>query len=360
MATELVFTPRTATPTAAPHAWLHRYRELRMRLAWVVAVVALGVGLVWWLARTMLSIQPGPGTPIGPVVRTDHHVATWIQTLEPYLPSLHRDAGQDRYALAVCLIPLDGGPTALVPVHRQLTPSQLAMARILGSDGQSLWVDGPTTDAIDLRTGRLRREPGPVPRNLVGTPTSVLLPDPRECLAAGYLLDDQQWLGLLSEAEVARSYGPRQFVRRVVPAEPTRGPRRFHRAAVERDDSGQYFRVAGIRAIGEREHCNAAFLRPSASAEPFRLREPSGAILLAAAGPELAATLVVARTTDDGEVVWQRDTGIDRFALQQILPGDRATVFVGTRPREPGRVPEPLVVIVEHQHGGITTHSLWR
>jgi hypothetical protein len=76
--------------------------------------------------------------------------------------------------------------------------------------------------------------------------------------------------------------------------------------------------------------------------------------------PGRAGTLVVARTDDGGDVLWRTDTGIDRFTLQQILPGATTTAFVGTRPREPDRVPEPLLVLVDHATGARTEHTLWR
>lgn len=351
-------TPQANAPEP-PHLWYRRYQSLRRKLALVVAAAALCVGGILWLAKTMFSIQPGKGTPTGWTVRTDRHVATWIQTLEPYIPSLHRDHSKDRYALAVCVVPLDGGAARLVPVHRNLTPNQFALARILGSDGSSLWVEAHEVSAIDLQTWRVRTPAGPIPRDLAGTPTARLRPDPLACLAAGYLLDDDRWLGLLAPDEVARSYGPRQFVRRVVPAVAAKVQRQFHRASVERDDSGKYFRVAAIDAIAPQQYFDAAFLRRNGEAEPFRLQQPSGALMVHTSAPGLGGTLVVARTTDDGALVWQRDTGLDRFALQQILPGETVTAFVGTRPREPDRVPEPLLVLVEHATGAAYSHSMW-
>lgn len=338
---------------------MRRFQLLRLRFAVAVAAIALVVGVVLWGAKKLFGIDPGKGTPIGLCVRTDTHVATWIQTLESYVPSLHRDAGKDRYSLAVWLAPLDGGEPRLVPVHQGLTATRCALARILGADGQRLWVEAGDVAAIDLRSFAVDLAPGAAPARLVGSPTGRMQPDPQDCFAAGYVLGERQWLGLLAPEE-ARAYGPSKFVRRVVSADGGRLQRGFHRAEVEADSSGTHLRITSIRAIDGPQYTGAAFLRPDRDAEPLRLPDPAGAIMLFTTGTVLTGTLVVARTTDAGELLWRLDTGLDRFALQQVLPGDTVTAFVGTRPRETGRVAEPLLVLVDHSAGTQVAHSLWR
>lgn len=346
-------------PQARARAFYDRYQRLRRRVALAVGIFALLAAGAYYLFTTMFSIQPGAGVPFGLCVRTDRHVATWVQRLEAYVPSLHRDAGEDRYTLSVLLLPLEGGPERLVEVHRGLRPSEFGLARILGSDGTRLWVEAVGTSSIDLHSGAVGRADAPPPA-LRGQPTGRLQPNLDANLAAGYLLDAQHWLGVLAAAEVERSYGPRQFVRRVVPATAGKHARRFQLADVEVDSSGQYHRIARIAELRADDYQEAAFLRQDARSEPFRLQDPSGAVLLFTATPALGGTLVVARSTDDGRLLWRQDTGLDRFALQQILPGAAATVFVGTRPRQPDRVPEPLAVVVEHQTGAMRAFSLWR
>jgi hypothetical protein len=68
----------------------------------------------------------------------------------------------------------------------------------------------------------------------------------------------------------------------------------------------------------------------------------------------------MSRVDTQGRIIWKVDTGIDRFKLSQILPGDAATAFVGTRLPVPDKVPEPLLVIVEHATGALVSHSLWQ
>lgn len=351
--------PPAADPQVRAREFYARYRRWRMLLSLAVLIVALLAAAVYHLVTTMFSIQPGSTAPVGVCVRTDRHVATWLQRLEAYVPSLHRDAGKDRFTLSVLLMPLDGGPERLVEVHRGLRPSEFALARILGSDGSRLWVAAVGVSSIDLASGAVAQAEA-APAGLRGEPTGPLRPNHDDCLAAGYLLGADHWLGLLASAEVERSYGPRQFVRRLVPSTPGKAARRFQRADVEADSSGQYFRVARIAELRGEEYHQAAFLRQDRHKEPFRLQDPPGAVLLYTATSATGGTLVVARSTDDGQLLWQIDTGLHRFLLQQILPGATATVFVGTRPPQPDRVPEPLVVVVEHQTGAMRTFSLWR
>jgi hypothetical protein len=63
---------------------------------------------------------------------------------------------------------------------------------------------------------------------------------------------------------------------------------------------------------------------------------------------------------ETGRVLWTTDTELDRYTLRQILAGDGVSAFVGARLPEPGRVSEPLVVLIANETGAITIHSLWR
>ncbi|MFO1078800.1 MAG: hypothetical protein U1E73_13845 [Planctomycetota bacterium] len=353
-------TSPAAAPAADPNAWIPRFRALRLKFALVVAAAALVGGGLLWLAKTLFSIRPGPGTPIGACMRTDRHVATWIERLEPDIPSLHRSGGDDRFTLAVLIVPLTGGEPRLVPVHRRLPPGASQLFRILGSDGRRLWVDGQGVSAIDLETYAVAPAPGPEPANLRGEPTERMLPRPPDLAAAGRVVATGQWLGVHAAAEVESDYGPKKFVRRVVSAPDGRAMRRLHRGTLEPDASGRYFRVASIAPVADREFCAAGFFRPRVDAEPMRLHDPDGALLVYSSDAGIAGRLAVARIDDDGAVRWDTDTGLDRFLVQQILPGDGSTVFVGTRPPVPDRVSEPLLVIVDHATGRAVTHSLWR
>jgi hypothetical protein len=71
-------------------------------------------------------------------------------------------------------------------------------------------------------------------------------------------------------------------------------------------------------------------------------------------------TLVVSCIDDQGNLLWTNDTGLDRFTLKQILPGEHVLAFIGTRPPVPNKLSEPLIVLVDSKSGKLTTQSLWR
>jgi hypothetical protein len=161
-------------------------------------------------------------------------------------------------------------------------------------------------------------------------------------------------------AEVERDMQPGKSLRRVVPADAARQPRRFHHAALEAVTDGSVHRIVSLSPLADGEYIGAAFLRMDERSEPIRLEEPDGAVMLYSASPARDATLAVARVDTSASLVWTADTGIDRFKLEQILPGPSSTAFVGPRPPVPDKVSEPLLVIVEHATGKVTTHSLWQ
>jgi hypothetical protein len=92
----------------------------------------------------------------------------------------------------------------------------------------------------------------------------------------------------------------------------------------------------------------------------MRLRDPDGALMLFTSEPGLKGTLMIARVDNDGNILWKVDTTLDRFKLAQILPGSTSTAFVGTRLPIPDKVSEPFIVILDHDTGKLTTHSLWQ
>jgi hypothetical protein len=230
-------------------AWMRRYSKLRMKLGLVV----LGLGLIaagfMWFKNKFLVIDPGKGTPIGLAVRTDQHIATLIQSLVPYTPSLHRDGSKDRYRVSVFLVPLNGSDPRMIPVTGELEGNSFSLAKILGSDGNTLWFDVNGLGGVDLRTfdlvgadnfrranptldavwwedqrgmevnGRLRSisrdqksamefDPGSfkaVPVEVVRNHQRPLDPKPEYFLGAGVFTTPNEWLGLHSLEEAARN-----------------------------------------------------------------------------------------------------------------------------------------------------------
>jgi hypothetical protein len=91
--------------------------------------------------------------------------------------------------------------------------------------------------------------------------------------------------------------------------------------------------------------------------------DPDSVLMLHTSGDGVSAqsTLLIARVElQSGRLLWSTDTGLDRFKLEQILPGERRTAFVGTRPPVPNKVSEPLIVILDHATGELAKHSLWK
>jgi len=88
------------------------------------------------------SFDPGKGTPIGSSVRTDTHIATLIQTLEPYVPSLNRDHGEDTYRISLFRVPLDGAEPGL--------KGTMIVARA-DTSGRILWSVDTGIDRFELQ-----------------------------------------------------------------------------------------------------------------------------------------------------------------------------------------------------------------
>ncbi|MBK8498945.1 MAG: hypothetical protein IPL52_09040 [Flavobacteriales bacterium] len=355
---------RQVTPLSPPHgaanvSFVRRFTALKAKLGIFVLIVALLFGGVIWLKDKLFSINPGKGTAVGYSVRTDKYIATLIQTLEAYTPSPNRNHGNDTYRFSIFLVPLDGSATKLVPIGAGFSSSAMSLAKILGSDGSTLWFDVQGIGGVDLKTFELLK-PSAVRDPYVPQPASPFAPSVGEYLSAGYHTGPGSWLGLHSAAEIEGEFAPKKFVRRVVRQEEAKQLRRFHHGTLDAPVDDKYHRILSLTPIGDTEYLNAAFLRMDDASEPLRMTDPDGALMIYTSEPGLKGRLMVARVDTDGRIIWKVDTGIDRFKLAQVLPGKDSFAFVGTRPREEGKVPEPLLVIVENATGRIASHSLWR
>ena len=194
----------------------------------------------------------------------------------------------------------------------------MSLAKILGSDGSTLWFDVQGIGGVDLRTFELLK-PSEVRDPYVPEQGSPFPPAVESYLSAGFLTGPNEWLGLHSTAEVEGEFAPKKFVQRVVRQEDTKQMRRFHRGALDAPVDNKYHRILSMSAISDTEYLNAAFLRLDDSSEPLRMTDPDGALLIYTSGPGLKGRLMVARVNKEGTIVWKVDTGIDRFKLEQIL-----------------------------------------
>lgn len=349
-------------PNTDAAAWYARYRDLRMRFALIVGGIALIFAAVMWIVTKTLSIDPGKGTPIGWSVRADGHVATLIQNLEPYIPSLNRDHSKNTYSVGIFLVPVDGSKPRFIPISSEHPANSLGLVRILGGDGRNMWFDVNGVGAVDLNSYALLTGAAlgdAPPGNLKGAVPDRLSPRIGSALSTGFFIHEKEWFGLLSPEEAQGEYAPRKWLRRVTHAESMKRMRRFHRGTLG-DNYGNSRRIVAMEPFGDAEYLNAAFLRLDDTNEPFRLQDPDGTLMMHTSEPGMKGTVMVSRVSTDGRIIWQVDTEIDRFKLSQIMPGEDATAFVGTRLPVPDKVPEPLLVIVEHATGLVARHSLWR
>jgi hypothetical protein len=341
-------------------AWVWRYRDLRAKLGLIVLAGTIVFAAAAWVKTRLLVIDPGKGTPVGLSVRTHTHVATLLQTLVPYTPSPNRDHSKDRYDISVFLVPLGGEAPHLILVARDLSPNQFALAKILGSDGQKLWIDVSGIYTVDLSSNSLQSMSVAPPHPLEGGPTSPFPPRPESFLAAGLYTSPDTWLGLHSDTEIQREYQPDKRVRKIVNAENRKETRRFFQGTLDGETLASSQAILSMTPLQDDAYLNAALIRLNGDSEPFQLEDPPGAVMIYTSDPGLQGVLVVAGIDFSGHLLWQANTGIDRFSLQQILPGNESTAFIGTRPREEGQVPEPLLVIVHNSSGAMATHSLWQ
>jgi len=398
-------TPMAPTPRQEAADFVTRYRGVRSRFVRWALVATLVVGVLAWFKSEVLVTRPGKGAPIAPSMLTGDHVATLISTLQPYTPSLKGNPEDERDTVSVFIVPLDGAEPLLVPILGDLEHGGYSLAHVIGSDGRTLWVAvnglrgvdlasralvtaadvraaNPAlppgllddTRGMDLVEGRLRiRTPDrsaawtldPVTR--VAAPATAtargrppLEPRVTAYLAAGVYTPPGQWLGLHADADLTGGFEPGGVIRAVEGASEKWELRRLYRGELETPRDDGLLRIRTVAPVGADTYPNAAFLRPGPDAEPVRLADPDGALMLYEEPADRRGTLRVARVDTAGQVLWSMDTGIDRFQLQQILPGSGLTAFVGPRPAVPDVVPEPLLVILENATGKLTVHSLWQ
>jgi hypothetical protein len=400
--------PRASTPTkqAQAAAFVTRFRDLKSMLAIGVLAVTLVAGAVVWLGQRTLMVTPGRGSPLNESVRFDGNpggVATLIRTTDPHFRDISGRGGNDTTSLSILITPLDGAPPRLIPVVSGLTSHGHDLARIMGSDGRTVWFDamgfyGVRLDELTLVTPKDLAAANPDldpswwddPRGMdvvdgklnimridrsaavtidpdtwKATPTAPKPSnarfdrrEPADHLAAGALIAPNTWLGLHSEAERAGDFKPGKWIKPVESADTNREKRTLTKATLEPSSDGTRYRIRAITPVADTEYLEAAFLRLNEKAEPLRLSEPNSMLMIHASAA--GGTLVVSCIDDQGNLLWTNDTGLDRFTLKQILPGEHVLAFIGTRPPVPNKLSEPLIVLVDSKSGKLTTQSLWR
>jgi hypothetical protein len=399
--------PVTPSPQAKAAAFVTRFADLRATLASIVLCAAIIGGAIMWFGQKTLSVAPSKGVPLNEPAQYASDgaggIASLIQTADAHLPNWTGRGGGETVSVKLLLIPADGGAPALVPVASGLSPTAVSLARIIGSDGRTLWLDvaglygvrladktltGPKElaaanpnletswwddprdiDIVDGRLHAMRRDRSAAidvdPATWAAAPVAPKPSNarferssPDDLLAAGVVIAPGVWLGLHTQAELARSFRPGKWVRPVESADRTKEARRLARGALEASSGGARHRIRSIAPVGETEYRDAAFLRPDAKSAPRVLDDPASVTMVHTSVP--GGTLIVSRVGDKGEVLWSADTGLDRHTLRRIFPGDGVMAFVGNRPPEPGKLSEPMVVLIDARTGQVAPHTLWR
>ena len=337
-------------------------------------------------------------------MRTDTHIATLLQHTDPHLPEISGRGGNTTTSISILLIPLDGAKPRIVHVARGLDGGSYGLASIMGSDGRTLWLDcaglygvrlndyelisiedlgaaNPSIDrgwwedtrGMDVIDGRLHimRIDRSAALDLDPATWKALPVPPKvkndgfhryeimDQQAAGFIASSGTWLGLHAQEELDGEFKVKAWIRSVEAAEDAKRQRRLCTAELEPSIEGHHYRILSMAPISDTEYLNAAFLRTDEKSEPVRMSDPDGALMIYTSEPGLNGRLMVARVDIKGNIIWQVDTGLDRFKLTQILPGKDSFAFVGTGPPVPDKLSEPLLVVVENSTGRMMTHSLW-
>ena len=98
-----------------------------------------------------------------------------------------------------------------------------------------------------------------------------------------------------------------------------------------------------------------AFLRTRHYGEPLVL-EGGDFLRIHDTKPYRAGFVVVSRVTAAGDKVWSIETALGR--VEEVLPDKNYPALLGERPREEGKIPEPLLVVIDAKAGTAAVHSL--
>ena len=187
-----------------------------------------------------------------------------------------------------------------------------------------------------------------------------LAPGVQDFLSSGVRPLPAEWLGLHSPQEAERDYKPKSWLTRAGRQTDAKEMRRFYQGQLGPELAKGNREILSLTPLSGDAYLNAAFVRSSPDADPLRLSDPDGFLMVFTSAPGQTGTLAVARVNADGKLAWKVDTGIDRFKLSQILPDPRFAAFVGTRPAVPGKVPEPILVAIDARSGAQSTSTLWK
>lgn len=90
-----------AAPVPTEVSFVRRFSALKARLGVIVAILALTFGGLVWFKNKVLTIDPGKGSPFGLSVRTETHIAAFIQYTDPHLPRISGRVGNTTTCISI-------------------------------------------------------------------------------------------------------------------------------------------------------------------------------------------------------------------------------------------------------------------
>lgn len=362
-------------------------------------LVLVFVGLAAW---QFVSIK-STGTPLGPAFRTATHVFQLINTQERYLPSLHRSPSKNRYRIDLLVIPIadPAKPETFTLIRQQQANALTPMTKILGVDGDVVWINALDTFAVNLRTRRVAREadlrkanpelemflnsawpefadrfvavspdwshayefsgetlkasacPPPSRSSLVDEQRSGRL---EGSLRSGGLISANEWIAVATPEDAKSDFKPGFSLPRDFSAGEKDHQRQLYRGTA--DTSAARPPIQSVARVSETEYRAANFLRAKSGGALLHATNPDSVFLIHRSGTELFAPYTLTRLSPDGKVIWNAATGIGR--LEQVLPGDKTIALKGERTPVPNKVAEPIMVLIDTTTGAMNIVSLWQ
>lgn len=365
----------------------------------VVILVLLGAGLAAW---QFVSIK-STGLPLGPAFRTPTHILQLISTTERYLPTLHRAPGKDRFRIDLLAISI-ADPTrqeSFTLLRQQQANALTPVTKILGADGDTVWIQALDIFAVNLKSKRIAREvdlrkanpelalflPSAraefTDRFVAVSPdwsqaysfsaetlkATACLPPPRKSglealtqdriegsMCSGGLVSTSEWIAVATDADAKSDFKPGFSLPRDFTAGEKDHVRQLHYGKVDTSASRPRFETS--ERLSATEYRAATFLRAKPGGVILQAQNPDSLFLLHRTGKELFAPFTLTRIAPDGKPIWDADTGIGR--LKQVLPGAEIIALIGERPPVPNKVSEPILVLINIASGTTNTISLWR
>lgn len=365
----------------------------------VVILIMLGAGLAAW---RFVSIK-STGVPLGAAVRTPTHILQLISTTERYLPTLHRAPGKDRYRIDLLAVSIaDPARQETFTLIRQQQANALTpMTKILGADGDVVWIQALDIFAVNLKTGRIARDadlrkanpelalfmasakPAFTDRFIAVSPDwnqayafsaetlkATACPPPARgswleerlsgrietSLCSGGLISSNDWIAVATPDDAKGDLKPGFSLPRDFAAGEKDHKRQLYRGKANTEETRP--RIESCERLDAAEYRAATFLRDKPGGKLFRAIDPESSFLLHRSGTELFAPFTLTRLSPDGRSIWNASTGIGR--LHQVLPGDDVIALIGERPSVPNKVPEPILMFVNVKDGRTNAVSLWR